>query len=134
MGNAKAVDLWYDEIKYTNGGLTSAFSSNTGHYTQVVWKDSTHLGCGIEGTLLVCQYGKAGNVMGQFDAQVKAPSRSEAECSSASVDGAAGSTSGASSSTASPRTSTGGSSGSSASNGGFSWGWPFSGSSSQPSS
>jgi len=78
--NAKAVELWYDEIKYTDGGLVSSFSSNTGHYTQVVWKGTTHIGCGIERTLLVCQYGEGGNMQGQFDTQVTAPVRSAAEC------------------------------------------------------
>merc|ERR1740127_347107 len=82
--NAKAVELWYDEIKYTVGGLVSSFGSNTGHYTQVVWNGTTHLGCGIERTLLVCQYGEGGNMQGQFDTQVTAPVRSAAECSGSS--------------------------------------------------
>ena len=43
FGNVK---MWYDEIKYTNNGLVTQFGSNHGHYTQVVWKGSTKLGCG----------------------------------------------------------------------------------------
>merc|ERR1719229_1293392 len=52
--DAAAVDMWYNEIQYTHGGLVSGFSMQTGHYTQVVWRDTSHLGCGIQGTLLVC--------------------------------------------------------------------------------
>merc|ERR1719159_120273 len=87
MTNAKAVELWYDEIKYTDDGLVSSFSSNTGHYTQVVWKGTTHIGCGIDRTLLVCQYGEGGNMQGQFDTQVTAPVRSASEGGSAAPSG-----------------------------------------------
>ncbi|MFW9262674.1 CAP family protein [Nostoc sp. CALU 546] len=83
LGNT-AVKEWYDEIKdynYANPG----FSSETGHFTQVVWKGSTQLGCGaaqgtatIEGTnynafYVVCQYAPAGNVPGQFPENVLKP-------------------------------------------------------------
>merc|ERR1719163_2526530 len=54
---AGGVKMWYDEIKLTNGGRVSSFSSGTGHYTQVVWKETSALGCAVERTLLVCQYG-----------------------------------------------------------------------------
>merc|ERR1712066_25860 len=58
--DAGAVDMWYNEIRFTNGGLQNAYSDQTGHYTQVVWRDTSRLGCGIQGTLLVCQYGEGG--------------------------------------------------------------------------
>merc|ERR1711870_97989 len=57
--DAGAVDMWYNEIQHTSGGLVSEFGMNTGHYTQVVWRDTSRLGCGIQGTLLVCQYGES---------------------------------------------------------------------------
>lgn len=41
-----AVAAWYNENKdfnYQSGG----FGENTGHFTQVVWKSTTHLGCAI---------------------------------------------------------------------------------------
>ncbi|MBD2561391.1 MULTISPECIES: CAP family protein [Nostoc] len=83
LGNG-AVEDWYSEIKdykYENPG----FSSETGHFTQVVWKGSTKLGCGaaqgtatIEGNkynafYVVCQYAPAGNVQGQFPDNVLKP-------------------------------------------------------------
>jgi uncharacterized protein YkwD len=83
LGN-KAVSDWYSEIKDYNYA-SPGFSSDTGHFTQVVWKGSTQLGCGaaqgtatIEGTkynafYVVCQYAPAGNVQGQFPDNVLKP-------------------------------------------------------------
>mmetsp|Transcript_84403 Transcript_84403/g.229152 ORF Transcript_84403/g.229152 Transcript_84403/m.229152 type:complete len:264 (-) Transcript_84403:425-1216(-) len=78
--DAKAVDAFYNEIKYTSGGRVTQFSSQTGHYTQVVWKDSVKLGCGINGQLLVCQYASPGNYDGMFSYQVLPPSVPESQC------------------------------------------------------
>lgn len=68
-GSAGSADglckLWSDE---KNGG------SDTGHYTQMVWKDTTDLGCGYQSCggmqFLVCQYWPAGNVIGEEGGQV----------------------------------------------------------------
>merc|ERR1712151_678926 len=79
--DAGAVDMWYNEVRFTNGGLQNAYSDQTGHYTQVVWRDTSRLGCGIQGTLLVCQYGAGGNMRGGFQRNVLAPSRTREECS-----------------------------------------------------
>merc|ERR1712051_436904 len=78
------------------GEATSMTSKGepVGHYTQVVWKDSTKLGCGkgratvggIQGDLWVCQYGTAGNTVGEFSQQVKAPIKSWSECGGTSAD------------------------------------------------
>lgn len=78
----KGVDLWYDEIKLTPGGkgTISGFTKGTGHYTQVVWKRTTELGCAVNGRLLVCQYGVGGNMRGQFTQNVNAPVKSSAQC------------------------------------------------------
>jgi uncharacterized protein YkwD len=79
-----AVQSWYDEVKLYNYN-SPGFSSATGHFTQVVWKSSTQLGCGtaqgtktINGTkykafYVVCHYAPAGNVQGQFPANVLKP-------------------------------------------------------------
>lgn len=71
--DAGAVDMWYGEIQLSDGGLVADFSPSTGHYTQVVWGESTSLGCGVAGWLLVCQYGPTGNVAGSFSSQVTPP-------------------------------------------------------------
>ena len=67
-----AVDLWYNEVAkydYKNPG----FSMETGHYTQLVWKGSKNLGCGIacgKGCIVTCNYYPAGNYLGEFDKNV----------------------------------------------------------------
>lgn len=79
-----AVKSWYDEVKAYNYN-SPGFSSATGHFTQVVWKSSTQLGCGaargtktMNGTkfnafYVVCHYVPAGNVQGQFPSNVLKP-------------------------------------------------------------
>jgi len=67
------VAYWYnDEIKkydYNKPG----YSSGTGHFTQVVWKSTTEIGCGYNSKCghYVCQYNPPGNITGQFAANVK---------------------------------------------------------------
>jgi len=71
-----ATVAWYDEILHTNPhGLASSTSGvggeTVGHYTQVVWKSTSKIGCGkarltfgsTEGDVIVCQYGPAGTGM-----------------------------------------------------------------------
>mmetsp|Transcript_115894 Transcript_115894/g.360990 ORF Transcript_115894/g.360990 Transcript_115894/m.360990 type:complete len:186 (-) Transcript_115894:81-638(-) len=53
---------------------------NSGHYTQVVWRASTSVGCGVSGALLVCEYGPAGNVVGGFQANVNSPIYTKQQC------------------------------------------------------
>ena len=71
---AMAVDAWYGEISQYNYGRPG-FSAATGHFTQVVWKDTTEVGCGSArdsrgGTYVVCNYSPPGNVQGRFPANV----------------------------------------------------------------
>lgn len=80
----QAVTAWYDEVTVYNYAAPG-FSGDTGHFTQVVWRGSTQLGCGaaegpatINGTryqarYVVCQYTPPGNVMGQFPENVRQP-------------------------------------------------------------
>ncbi len=70
------VEDWYNEIgayDFANGG----FSGDTGHFTQVVWKSTTELGCGVAqcsgNDLLVCNYSPAGNMEGAFAENVPPP-------------------------------------------------------------
>jgi len=70
-----ATQAWYDEIKFYNYGRPG-FSSQTGHFTQVIWKSSTELGIGIALTsdnltaYVVANYYPQGNVDGEFAANV----------------------------------------------------------------
>eukprot|EP00419_Tripos_fusus_P059606 CAMPEP_0172927918 /NCGR_PEP_ID=MMETSP1075-20121228/217714_1 /TAXON_ID=2916 /ORGANISM="Ceratium fusus, Strain PA161109" /LENGTH=401 /DNA_ID=CAMNT_0013789195 /DNA_START=119 /DNA_END=1321 /DNA_ORIENTATION=- len=78
---AGAVKMWYDEIDRTNPrGIVKSFSGGTGHYTQVVWKASLDLGCGQYERTTVCMYGPGGNMRNGFQANVLAPTKTEAEC------------------------------------------------------
>jgi cathepsin B len=86
----RGVDMWYDEIKLTSGGKVSSFSSGTGHYTQVVWKETTDLGCAVQGRLLVCQYGVGGNMGGQFTRNVNGPVKSASQCGENGAGGGGG--------------------------------------------
>mmetsp|Transcript_25367 Transcript_25367/g.58988 ORF Transcript_25367/g.58988 Transcript_25367/m.58988 type:complete len:378 (-) Transcript_25367:206-1339(-) len=97
-----SVQAWYDEITETVGGTPSSCDDKKPnsteaicHYTQVVWEASTHIGCGKgranvtystgvkESDYWVCQYSPAGNVGGQFTANVKAAVKSEEDCAGA---------------------------------------------------
>lgn len=83
LGN-EAVTEWYKEINYYQYD-SPGFSTATGHFTQVVWKGSTQLGCGaaqgtetIEGInrnvfYVVCHYSPGGNVEPLFHDNVLQP-------------------------------------------------------------
>ncbi|KAM4607585.1 Golgi-associated plant pathogenesis-related protein 1 isoform 2-T2 [Polymixia lowei] len=61
----EAVDSWYSEIKDYSWN-SPGFGGDTGHFTQVVWKESTQLGLGMatdgQRVFVVGQYKPAGNV------------------------------------------------------------------------
>ncbi|XP_061071628.1 GLI pathogenesis-related 2 isoform X2 [Conger conger] len=71
----EAVDSWYSEIKDYNF-RNPGFQSNTGHFTQVVWKSTTEVGVGLatdgNTVYVVGQYSPAGNIsnMGYFEKNV----------------------------------------------------------------
>uniref|UniRef100_A0A8C1J0G2 GLI pathogenesis-related 2 n=1 Tax=Cyprinus carpio TaxID=7962 RepID=A0A8C1J0G2_CYPCA len=71
----EAVESWYSEIKDYNFSRPG-FSSKTGHFTQVVWKDTKELGFGLatdgNTTFVVGQYLPAGNITnaGYFEKNV----------------------------------------------------------------
>jgi uncharacterized protein YkwD len=71
---SRAVDAWYGEVNAWKAQPKKEFSAETGHYTQLVWKDTTQVGCAVaekNGAYAVtCDYYPPGNVQGQFDANV----------------------------------------------------------------
>lgn len=70
--SADSVKGWYEEevgkYNFNNGG----FSMETGHFSQVVWKATTKLGCavGCGETRLRCQYQEPGNFGGRYQENV----------------------------------------------------------------
>ncbi|VEU19685.1 DEKNAAC100752 [Brettanomyces naardenensis] len=70
-----AVDAWYSEGDNYDYGACSVYD----HFTQVIWKSTTQLGCGQKtcnsyyGTYIVCSYGPAGNIIGECSANVLPP-------------------------------------------------------------
>ena len=55
--------MWYGELYDPGYDFNSpGFGHGTGHFTQVVWKASTKLGCGYAGVFAVCRYSPAGNM------------------------------------------------------------------------
>lgn len=82
-----AVQAWYDEISDYTFDTGACAAEMCGHYTQVVWADTTTMGCGtatcsattaagvsnggLETTLLVCDYAPPGNIVksGQINVQ-----------------------------------------------------------------
>lgn len=66
-----ASESWYSEIEeYKYGPVTNSNWYKTGHYTQMVWKSTTHIGIGKavckNGTILiVANYSPAGNYIGE---------------------------------------------------------------------
>lgn len=71
---AGCVGLWGGEGEGYDFG-DPGFSEATGHFTQLVWKDTTAVGCGRRlcgerGWYLVCEYWPRGNVIGEFAEEV----------------------------------------------------------------
>lgn len=75
-----AIDDWYNEVKYYNYNTGSNIpGGRTGHFTQVVWKGTTQIGCGAtycnnyRQIFYVCNYNPSGNYIGQNRANVIHP-------------------------------------------------------------
>jgi hypothetical protein len=68
------VSGWIEEKKFFKPGVFPHNSktgnvADVGHYTQLMWRRSTRVGCAIatarEEDVLVCRYSAAGNVLGE---------------------------------------------------------------------
>jgi len=74
------VEAWGSEKQYFRNGVFDARNtgsaisttgqwSDVGHYTQIVWKNTQEVGCGLAKTsqheFLVCRYNPPGNILGQ---------------------------------------------------------------------
>lgn len=68
------VDLWVAERKDFVDAATPYFSrtgrvEDVAHYTQIIWRSTTHVGCAMRSSLqddyLVCRYSPPGNVIGE---------------------------------------------------------------------
>jgi hypothetical protein len=79
------VGAWANESQYYDFDAPTGFSEQTGHFTQLVWKGTTEVGCGVtncppvsssssssddsgsnpaQGWFVVCEYRPPGNVVG----------------------------------------------------------------------
>lgn len=87
----KCVNFWYAEIKHTSGGRQTSANWATSHYSQLVWKATHYIGCGINNhmsgyssPLIICQFKKRGNWAGAcpdcYASNVYGPKKSKSSC------------------------------------------------------
>lgn len=65
LDGGAVASMWYDEVKHYQFP-TGGFSMQTGHFTQVVWRQTTQIGCAVTACngidIWVCEYDPPGNV------------------------------------------------------------------------
>lgn len=73
----EVVNEWYNEISLYDY-IHPEFNTETGHFTQLIWKNTTHIGCGYKSKchgkfskIWICQYEPAGNIIGEFAINVR---------------------------------------------------------------
>jgi hypothetical protein len=74
ISHTQKVDCWGSEMKYFKDGIFPNVSisgnwSDVGHYTQIIWRDTTQVGCAKatigKYDIFVCRYSPPGNNIGQ---------------------------------------------------------------------
>lgn len=61
-----AVNSWYSERSlYRGEPLSESNYKKVGHFTQLMWRNTTSVGCGASTKKVVCRYYKQGNVFGE---------------------------------------------------------------------
>ena len=72
------TDAWYNEGEKYDYQNRRSYQSGTGHFTQIVWKNSTEVGFAqAEGSSMnfaVAMYYPAGNFLGEYADNVLPPS------------------------------------------------------------
>jgi hypothetical protein len=72
---AQMVESWIDEKRYFRPGIFPAVSTtgnwlDVSHYTTMIWRTTTHVGCGVYRTrqwdYLICRYSPPGNLDGKL--------------------------------------------------------------------
>ena len=70
--------MWANE-EHDYNYARQGFHESTGHFTQLVWQNTTRLGCGavkcnnedgVKGWFVVCEYNPGGNVRGEYEYNV----------------------------------------------------------------
>ncbi|KAL1918288.1 uncharacterized protein VTP21DRAFT_2948 [Calcarisporiella thermophila] len=77
---AAVEESWYKGEIGAFNFAKAQFSLNTGHFTQIVWRDTKRIGCGFNPCpslpihpMYVCEYDPPGNVIGAFAQNVLRP-------------------------------------------------------------
>ncbi|WP_446010921.1 CAP domain-containing protein [Candidatus Electrothrix sp.] len=70
ISSKDVVNTWGEEKKWYDYRSNSCHGGECGHYTQVIWKDTTEVGCAMalcknNAQIWVCQYKEPGNLRGK---------------------------------------------------------------------
>eukprot|EP01061_Rhynchopus_euleeides_P011141 TRINITY_DN206_c0_g2_i5.p2 TRINITY_DN206_c0_g2~~TRINITY_DN206_c0_g2_i5.p2 ORF type:complete len:203 (+),score=51.44 TRINITY_DN206_c0_g2_i5:24-611(+) len=88
---AEGVKNWYCQEEGCYNYNSPGYSGSTGHFTAVVWKASTEIGCAVchipdqwyNKVYLMCNYKEAGNFQGRFPENVLSPDTAPSGCAGA---------------------------------------------------